>query len=126
LHCGQRTFNTVLPRNTANGTRIAAWHLLQITRIESVGAGATAGLAAATGCGIAPDVAFVVIAARFDALPNVCVVPTGAFAPAAASPTLATAGRVATVFTTLTVPTPNPGIACVGTVASFCRTGWML
>jgi len=47
-HCGQRTFNTVLPRSTASGIRIAAWHLLQITRIESVGAGTTASFAAAT------------------------------------------------------------------------------
>jgi len=39
----------VLPRNTVNGTRIGAWHLLQTTRMESADTGvgvATGGLGA--------------------------------------------------------------------------------
>ena len=50
-HCGQRTFTTVLPRKTASGTCIAAWHLLQTTRMESAGADAGAAPAAATAGG---------------------------------------------------------------------------
>jgi hypothetical protein len=45
-HFGQRTFSDVLPRKTARGIRIAAWHLLQRTRMESVGVGAAAGAGA--------------------------------------------------------------------------------
>src|SRR5580698_8131008 len=53
-HWGQRTFREDLPRRTAKGTRMAEWHWLQTTRMESAGvfAGAgTAGRVAGGACG---------------------------------------------------------------------------
>ena len=85
-HCGQRTFNIVLPRKTANGTRIAAWHLLQITRIESVGAAASAGFAPAPGWLIANGIAFAVNPAGFGAPPVVCGAPRAHSLPPALPP----------------------------------------
>ena len=113
-HCGQRTLNDVLPRSTARGIRIAAWHLLQTTRIESAGGGATAGFAAAAG----------VAAAAAGGRAPACPEAAGGVADFA----LPGVGRAAagTALGFRTVPTPSPAAVCVGAGASCLRTGWML